>query len=75
MTTDKTEKLEVALVSDLQAVGVELIDLELKDSSSVITVERNGGLDLESLEFATRPSLSSSMPMRRSVPAGSYHPR
>lgn len=49
-----TNDLETALASVCQAVGVELVDLELVGSTLQVTVERNEGLDLDRVADVNR---------------------
>lgn len=52
--SSSTAELEVAIAPALEAVGAELVDLELRSNLLQVTVERSDGLDLETLAEMTR---------------------
>ncbi len=67
-----TDELEVVLAPAIEAVGAELIDIELRGNSLQVFIEREGGLDLASLEAATK-AISELLDERENLaPSGSY---
>jgi ribosome maturation factor RimP len=50
-TSDDVERIAAPL---LQAAGLELIDVELRSGNIVVTVDREGGIDLDTLATASR---------------------
>lgn len=49
-----TEELERAVAAVCDGVGVELVDIELRHGVLQVTIERDGGLDLECVAEASR---------------------
>lgn len=67
-TSDDVERVVAPL---LQAAGLELIDVELRSGNVVVTVDRDGGIDLDTLASASK-AISESLDREGVGPAGRY---
>ena len=67
-TSDDVERIAAPV---LQAAGLELIDVELRSGNVVVTVDREGGIDLDTLASASR-AISAAIDREDVGPAGRY---
>jgi ribosome maturation factor RimP len=67
-TSDDVERI-AALV--LQASGLELVDVELRSGNVVVTVDSEGGVDLDALAAASR-AISAAIDLEDVGPSGRY---
>ncbi len=67
-TSDDVERIAAPV---LQAAGLELIDVELRSGNIVVTVDREGGIDLDALAEASR-AISAAIDREDVGPAGRY---
>ena len=68
-----TDELFAQLQPVVGAVGLELVDVELRSGVLLVTVDREGGVDLEALTDANR-AVSTVLDELDPIP-GSVHPR
>ena len=66
-TSDDVERLAAPV---LQAAGLELIDVELRSGNIVVTVDREGGIDLDTLRSIFPVSEADRTTAGRPSPAG-----
>ena len=67
-TSDDVERVAAPV---LQSAGLELIDVELRSGNVVVTVDREGGVDLDALAAASR-AISERSTARASGPSSRY---
>lgn len=67
-TSDDVERVAAPV---LRAVGLELVDVELRSGNLVVTVDREGGVDLDALASASR-AISAAIDREDVGPAGHY---
>ena len=61
-TSDDVERIAAPV---LQAAGLELIDVELRSGNIVVTVDREGGIDLDTLAVGEQGDLGRARPRER----------
>jgi ribosome maturation factor RimP len=67
-TSDDVERIAAPI---LQAAGLELIDVEFRSGNIVVTVDREGGIDLDTVASASR-AISAAIDREDAGPAGRY---
>ena len=67
-TSDDVERIAAPV---LQSAGLELIDVELRSGNIVVTVDREGGIDLDTLAAASK-AISAAIDREDVGPAGRY---
>jgi ribosome maturation factor RimP len=67
-TSDDVERIAAPV---LQAAGLELIDVELRAGNIVVTVDREGGIDLDTLAAASK-AISAAIDREEVGPTGRY---
>jgi ribosome maturation factor RimP len=67
-TSDDVERIAAPV---LQAAGLELVDVELRSGNLVVTVDSEGGLDLDTLASASR-AISAAIDREDVGPSGRY---
>ncbi len=67
-TSDDVERIAAPVLS---SAGLELIDVELRSGNIVVTVDREGGIDLDTLASASR-AISAAIDQEEVGPAGRY---
>lgn len=67
----RSEELERVVAPVLEPAGIELVDLEVRPGSLRITLDRDGGLDLEAIGTASA-AISRALDTADAVPGGAY---
>lgn len=67
----KIEELERVVSPVVESSGIELVDLEFRAGSLRVTLDRDGGLDLEAIGAAS-VAISRALDAADAVPGGSY---
>ena len=67
-TSDDVERVAAPVV---RAVGLELVDVELRSGNVIVTVDRDGGVDLDDLAAVSR-AISAAIDREDVGPAGRY---
>jgi ribosome maturation factor RimP len=65
------DDVERAVAPVVSSLGLELVDLESRPGHVIVTIDREGGLDLEAIGGATR-AISSALDVADAIPNGRY---